>query len=178
MHRHGYKGRKLRRDRDQRRALMKGLATQLVEHGRIETTLPKAKEVLPYAESLIGKAKAGGLHQRRQIISSLTTLEAAHKLVDQIAPKLAGRLGGHLRIKPSRLRVGDNARLATVSFVDDISQLAAASEKTAKQPAKTTVAAPSKSKTPAKQPAATSPKARSAASKPAVASSAKRKKLS
>lgn len=120
MHRHSYKGRKLGRERDQRRALLKGLATSLVTHGAIETTLPKAKEIVPYVETLITKAKAGSLHDRRQIVADLSTVEAAHKLVDEIAPKLTGRNSGHLRIKQTRLRLGDNAQMATVSFVDDI----------------------------------------------------------
>lgn len=121
MHRHGYTGRKFGRERDQRAALLKGLATQLVEHGSIETTLHKAKEVVPYLEALITKAKKGDLHNRRQIISSLNTLAAAHKLVDDIAPQLGGRTSGHLRIKRTRVRVGDNAELARVSFVDELS---------------------------------------------------------
>ena len=86
MHRHGYKGRKLRRDRDQRRALLKGLASQLIEHGAIETTLPKAKEIVPYVEVLITKAKRADLHNRRQVISALATKDAANKLVDEVAP--------------------------------------------------------------------------------------------
>lgn len=120
MHRHGYKGRKFGRERDQRRALLKGLATSLFTYDRIETTLPKAKDLVPYAEVLITKAKSGTLHDRRQIISSLTTLAAAHRLVDEIAPLLVGRTSGHLRISRTRLRVGDNAQLAEVSFVDDL----------------------------------------------------------
>ena len=120
MHRHGYKGRKFGRETDQRRALIKGLATSLVMHGAIETTLPKAKTLVPYVEVLITKAKKGDLHNRRQVIASLTTLSAAEKLVDEIAPKLTGRNSGHLRIVRTKLRVGDNAQLARVSFVDDI----------------------------------------------------------
>ncbi len=120
MHRHSYQGRKFGRERDQRRALLKGLATSLVEHGAIETTLPKAKEVVPYVEALITKAKVGDLHNRRQIVSSLSSVDAAHKLVDQIAPKLRGRTSGHLRITRTDVRVGDNTQLARVSFVDDI----------------------------------------------------------
>lgn len=120
MHRHGYQGRKLRRDRDQRRALLKGLASQLIEHGAIETTLPKAKEIVPYVEVLITKAKRADLHNRRQVISALTTKDAANKLVDEIAPQLKGRNSGHLRIKRTTLRVGDNAQLARVSFVDEL----------------------------------------------------------
>lgn len=132
MHRHSYKGRKLGRERDQRRALLKGLATSLVIHGEIETTLPKAKEIVPYVETLITKAKSGSLHDRRQIVADLSTVEAAHKLVDGIAPKLTGRNSGHLRIKQTRLRTGDNAQMATVSFVDDITVEAEAPKAAAK----------------------------------------------
>src|SRR5437764_11367027 len=95
MHRHGYQGRKLHRERDQRRALIKGLADSLVKYESIETTLPKAKEVVPYVEKLITKAKKGDLHNRRQVLSGLQTISSAHKLVDEIAPKLKGRVSGH-----------------------------------------------------------------------------------
>lgn len=138
MHRHGYKGRKFGRERDQRRALLKGLATSLVIHGAIETTLPKAKEVLPYVETLITKAKKGDLHNRRQVIASLSTLAAAYKLVDEIAPQLTARNSGHLRITRTRLRVGDNAQMARISFVDELKAAPAPAEevKPAKAPAK------------------------------------------
>jgi large subunit ribosomal protein L17 len=120
MHRHGYQGRKLNRERDQRRALIKGLADSLVKYESIETTLPKAKEVVPYLEKLITKAKKGDLHNRRQVLSGLQTIASAHKLVDEIAPKLKGRVSGHLRIEKTSLRRGDNAQLARVSFVDEL----------------------------------------------------------
>jgi large subunit ribosomal protein L17 len=122
MHRHGYKGRKFGRKTDQRQALIKGLADSLVLHESIETTLPKAKEVMGYTEKLITKAKQGGLHNRRRVIAGLQTLEAAHKLVDELAPKLTARDSGHLRVKRTSLRRGDNAQLARVSFVDDLSK--------------------------------------------------------
>jgi large subunit ribosomal protein L17 len=120
MHRHGYKGRKFHRETDQRSALMKGLADSLVKYETIETTLPKAKEMVPYVEKLITKAKKGDLHNRRQVISGLQTIASAHKLVDEIAPKLGGRVSGHLRITKTVFRRGDNAQLARVSFVDDL----------------------------------------------------------
>lgn len=123
MHRHGYKGRELHRDADQRKALLRGLATSLVEHGKIQTTLPKAKELVPYIEKLITKAKKGDLHNRRQVIAQLTTLEAAHRLVDVIAPQLTARDSGHVRLTKTTLRVGDNAQLATVAFVDMINDV-------------------------------------------------------
>ena len=122
MHRHGYKGRKFGRERDQRRALLKGLADSLVKYESIETTLPKAKELVPYVEKLITKSKKGGLHNRRQVISKLQTIESAHKLFDEIAPKLTGRTSGHLKIEKGAFRRGDNAQLATVSFVDDLTK--------------------------------------------------------
>ncbi len=120
MHRHGHQGRKFHRERDQRRALIKGLADSLVKQESIETTLPKAKEVVPYVEKLITKAKKGDLHNRRQVISGLQTVASAHKLVDEIAPKLKGRSSGHLHIAKTVSRRGDNSQLARVSFVDDL----------------------------------------------------------
>lgn len=135
MHRHGYKGRKLHRDSAQRAALLKGLSTSLIEHGSIETTLPKAKELVPYFEKLITKAKNGDLHNRRQIIARVSTKESAHKLVDEIAPQLKGRTSGHVRIEKTRFRVGDNAQLARVSFVDELKE-APASKPVATEKAK------------------------------------------
>jgi len=132
MHRHGYKGRKFGRERDQRAALLKGLAESLVLRESIETNLQKAKETLRYTEKLISKAKKGGLHNRRQIISSLSTIEAANKLVDEIAPKLKGRTSGHLRLEKTSLRRGDAAQMARISFVDN---LEAKPEKPAAKPA-------------------------------------------
>jgi len=144
MHRHGYQGRKFGRETDQRRALIRGLADSLVLRESIETTLPKAKEVLTYTEKLITKAKKGGLHNRRQVIAGLQTLEAAHKLVDDVAPKLGGRPSGHLRIEKTDLRRGDAAQMARVSFVDDLSKAAPkpAKTETAAKPAKPAAAKP------------------------------------
>lgn len=122
MHRHGYQGRKFGRERDQRKALLKGLAGSLIEHGAIATTLPKAKELVPYTEKLITKAKKGDLHNRRQIIASLPNASDAHKLVDEIAPKLGSRDSGYLRIERTGTRRGDNAEMARVSFVDDLTK--------------------------------------------------------
>lgn len=136
MHRHGYKGRKFGRERDQRRALMKGLADSLIKYETIETTLPKAKELVPYTEKLITKAKKGNLHNRRQIIARVQTIESAHKLVDEIAPKLNGRTSGHLRIERTTVRRGDNTQLAKVSFVDDLSKATPAKKPAAKKTVK------------------------------------------
>lgn len=131
MHRHGYKGRKFGRERDQREALIKGLADSLIIHESIETTLEKAKDLRPYVEKLVSKARKGGLHNRRQIIKSVQTLEAAHKLVDDIAPKMK-RDSGYLRIEKSDLRRGDNAQMARISFVDDLNEAPIAKKAEAK----------------------------------------------
>jgi len=128
MHRHGYIGRKFGRERDQRRALMKGLATSLVLHEKIETTFPKAKELVRYIEKLITKAKKGGLANRRRVIAGLSTQDAAFKLFDVIAPQLTGRTSGHVRVERTKLRVGDGAQMATIAFVDEIKPVAVATE--------------------------------------------------
>lgn len=134
MHRHGYQGRKFGREIGPRKALMKGLADSLIIHESIETTHMKAKEIVPYVERLITKAKKGDLHARRQIIASLHTLEAAHKLVDEIAPKLTARSSGHLRVVRTTTRRGDNTQLARVSFVDDLKQAPVAKPAAVKKP--------------------------------------------
>lgn len=161
MHRHGYKGRKLGREKDQRLALMRSLSVALIEHGSIETTLPKAKELRPGFEKLVSKAKIGDLHNRRQLVSALNSVTAAHKMVDQIAPAMK-RTSGYLRIEKTAFRRGDNAPMARISFVDSINTEVAEEvvEEKAAKPAKTTAAA---AKTPTKKassakPAATKPK--------------------
>ncbi len=154
MHRHGYKGRKFGRETDQRSALIKSLAESLVRDQSIKTTLAKAKELVPYIEKLITKAKKGDLHNRRQVIAGLQTIESAHKLVDEIAPKLKGRDSGHVRIEKLGNRRGDNAPLAQISFVDDLAEAPVA-----------------KAAEPKVKPAAAKPKA--PAKKPAVAKEAK-----
>lgn len=133
MHRHGYQGRKFGRERDQRKALMKGLVSSLFEHGKIETTLPKAKDLRPAAEKLITKAKRGDLSARRQVIASVSTLNIANKLVDEIAPQIT-RDSGYLRIVKTDNRRGDNAEMAIVEFVDELKAIPKP-EKTVKKPA-------------------------------------------
>lgn len=151
MHRHGYQGKKFGRKADPRRALIKGLAESLIQHESIETTLPKAKEVVPYVERLITKAKRGDLHNRRQVISGLQTTANAHKLMDELAPKLQTRNSGHLRIEKTTARRGDNAQLARVSFVDDLKEAPVA--KSAAKPAKPATKAAAPKRAPAKKPA-------------------------
>lgn len=155
MHRHGYKGRKFSRERDQRRALIKGLSSNLIDNGSITTTTPKAKELVPYVEKLITKAKKGDLHNRRQVISKVATVDSAHKLVDEIAPRLTNRSSGHLRIEKKANRRGDNAQMATVSFVDDITT----APTTAAKPAAKKAVAKTDAKAEAKKPTTKAPAA-------------------
>lgn len=146
MHRHGYQGTKFHRERDQREALIKGLAESLIIHGSIVTTLPKAKAVVPYVEKLVTKAKKGDLHNRRQVIAGLQTVSTAHKLVDDIAPKLAGRTSGHFRIEREENRRGDNAEMARVSFVDDLKEAPVAKAAAKPKAEKPAAKAPAKAK--------------------------------
>ena len=151
MHRHGYKGRKFGRERDERRALIRSLSIALIEHGSIETTLPKAKELRPNFEKLVSKARKGDLHNRRMIVSTLASVPAAHKLVEQIAPAMK-RTSGFLRIERTALRRGDNTQMARISFVDDINakpEKAATAKKVATKPATKATAKPA-AKAPAK----------------------------
>jgi large subunit ribosomal protein L17 len=152
MHRHGYKGKKFGRERDQRRALIKGLANSLVLEESIETTLPKAKEIVGYTEKLITKAKIGDLHNRRLIMTKLATKEAANKLVDELAPKLSGRTSGYLRVRKTTARRGDNTMMARVSFVDDLTAKAKPTAKAEVKAETKTAAKPAAKKPVAKKP--------------------------
>lgn len=135
MHRHGYRGRKFGRERDQRRALMRGLMISLVEHGTITTTLPKAKELRPQAEKMITVARQGSLADRRRLIAKLN-VDTANRLVDVIVPSLK-RDSGYLRVtRLDQRRVGDNAELATIEFVDEITEVTKPDKPTRKKPAK------------------------------------------
>ena len=135
MHRHGYRGRKFGSERDQRRALMRGLMISLVEHGTITTTLPKAKELRPQAEKMITVARQGSLAGRRRLIAKLNA-DTANRLVDVIVPSLK-RDSGYLRVnRLDQRRVGDNAELATIEFVDEIAEVAKPDKPTRKKPAK------------------------------------------
>lgn len=135
MHRHGYRGRKFGRERDQRRALMRGLMISLVEHGTITTTLPKAKELRPQAEKMITVARQGSLAGRRRLIAKLN-VDTANRLVDVIVPSLK-RDSGYLRVtRLDQRRVGDNAELATIEFVDEITEVTKLDKPTRKKPAK------------------------------------------
>ena len=121
MHRHGYKGRKFGRETGERKALKRGLMCALIEHQSIETTLARAKETRRDLEKLITIAKKGGLANRRLLIARLDSIEMAALLMDEIAPQIK-RDSGYLRIERTGTRRGDNAEMATISFVDEIKE--------------------------------------------------------
>jgi large subunit ribosomal protein L17 len=115
---HGISGRKFGRDIKQRTALLRSLATSLILHGRIITTLPKAKDIKPYVEKLITKAKNKTLHNLRYIDGILYTDEAKKRLFEVIAPKMSGRNGGYSRIYKYGFRKGDMGARAIIEIID------------------------------------------------------------
>lgn len=119
MHRHGYKGRKFGRETDQRTALTRGLMRSLFKYKSINTTLAKAKEIRRPAEKMITLAKKGDLAARRLVIARLNDQAVGNELIDVIAPQIK-RNSGYFRIERTGYRRGDNAEMATISFVDEI----------------------------------------------------------
>ena len=117
--RHRKAGRQLRRTSEQKLALMRNLATSLIEHGAIETTEAKAKELRPFVEKLITKASSGTLHDRRHAIRHVHKRETADKLFQEIGPKFARRAGGYTRILKTGHRKGDGAEMARIELVGD-----------------------------------------------------------
>ncbi len=116
--RHRKAGRQLRRTSEQKLALMRNLATSLIEHGAIETTEAKAKELRPFVERLITKARSGTLHDRRLAGRHIQKREAADKLFQEIGTRFASRPGGYTRILKTRHRKGDGAELARIELVE------------------------------------------------------------
>ena len=109
--------RKLGRPTDQRIAMLRNLTTSLLENGKIETTVTRAKEVRSTAEKMITLGKANTLHSRRQAISYITKEEVVKKLFDEIAPKQAERNGGYTRIIKIGPRRGDAAEMCIIELV-------------------------------------------------------------
>jgi large subunit ribosomal protein L17 len=115
--RHNVGYRKLGRTSGHRRALLRGLATELFRHERLRTTLPKAKELRPYAERLITLARRDDLHARRRVLRQITDRDVVKKLFDTLAPRFATRPGGYTRTLHLGPRQGDGADMAIVELV-------------------------------------------------------------
>jgi large subunit ribosomal protein L17 len=116
--RHLKKGRKLNRTSAHRNAMLKNLAASLIEHERIQTTTPKAKELRPFIEPLITFAKRGDLHARRLVIARLGNPAAVSKLFGELAERFKDRPGGYVRIMHLGRRQGDHAPMSVIEFVD------------------------------------------------------------
>ncbi|MGW7294052.1 50S ribosomal protein L17 [Streptomyces xiamenensis] len=100
------------------RLMLANLATALFEHGRITTTVAKARRLRPVAERLITKAKKGDLHNRRQVMRTVTDKSVVHTLFTEIGPQFANRPGGYTRITKIGNRRGDNAPMAVIELVE------------------------------------------------------------
>jgi len=109
--------RKFGRTHNGRRALMKGLAVSLVRDGKIMTTEAKAKELRPFIEKMITRARTGGLLSRRLLVARLGSEVSAEKLVKEIAPRYTGRDGGYTRITKLAPRAGDASSMAVIEFI-------------------------------------------------------------
>ncbi len=116
--RHGKKFNHLGRKKKHREALLKNLASSLIEHKRINTTLAKAKALRVYIEPLITKSKDNSTHSRRMVFKSLNNKYAVTELFDVVAPKVADRPGGYTRIIKMGFRQGDAAAMAMIELVD------------------------------------------------------------
>jgi len=114
-HRHGY--RKLGRTSAHRAALLKNLSISLIEHGKIETTAIKAKELRSYIEKLITVAGMNDSNAHRAVFAALQSKEATKTLVNEIAPKYTDRAGGYTRITRTRIRRGDATTMAFIELV-------------------------------------------------------------
>ncbi|WP_326819906.1 50S ribosomal protein L17 [Streptosporangium sp. NBC_01639] len=101
------------------RLILANLATQLFQHGRIKTTVAKAKRLRPVAERLITKAKKGDMHNRRQVLTVIRDKGVVHHLFTEIAPTFAERPGGYTRITKVGLRKGDAAPMAVIELVSE-----------------------------------------------------------
>jgi large subunit ribosomal protein L17 len=115
--RHNVGHRKLGRTSEHRRALLRNLATDLFRHERLRTTLPKARELRPFAERLITLARRDDLHARRQVVRQISDRAVVKKLFDTLGPRFAQRPGGYTRALKLGPRLGDGADMAIVELV-------------------------------------------------------------
>lgn len=115
--RHRVKGKRLRRETSQRKALLRNLVTSFMEKERIRTTLAKAKATRPLAEKMITLAKQDTLHSRRLALRYIYKKEVVKKLFDEIGPRFSERPGGYTRIVKIGNRSGDGAEMAVLELV-------------------------------------------------------------
>jgi len=130
--RHKVDGKLFGRTANQRKALLRGIVSSLLEHQRIETTLAKAKEARKIAERIITLGVKGDLHSKRVALSHIPNRTVISKLFSDIAPRFSGRHGGYLRLVQTRNRVNDGAPMAVLEFIDYESIKKSKEEKKAK----------------------------------------------
>lgn len=116
--RHGVHGRKLNRTSEHRKAMFGNMASALIKHEQITTTLPKAKELRRFVEKLVTLGKRGGLAARRQAYAVLRDDDITRKLFDTLGPRYQARAGGYIRVLKAGFRHGDAAAMAVIEFVD------------------------------------------------------------
>jgi large subunit ribosomal protein L17 len=116
--RHGKRIARLNRPPDQRKALIRGLTTELLKHGRIKTTLPRAKALRRYVDRMITLAKDGSLHKRRQALAFVYDKLVVHCMFAEAPKRYADRNGGYTRVLRTFNRRGDNAPMAYIELVD------------------------------------------------------------
>jgi large subunit ribosomal protein L17 len=116
--RHKVSGRLFGRTANQRKALLKGIVSSLLEYQRIETTLAKAKAAKGIAEKIVTMGIKGDLHSKRLVLSYIPNRAVVSKLFSEIAPRFSGRNGGYLRLVQTRNRVNDGAPMAVLEFID------------------------------------------------------------
>ncbi|EME30961.1 50S ribosomal protein L17 [Galdieria sulphuraria] len=115
--RHGDRLKKLGKPADQRKALIRALTTELLRHGRIKTTLARAKVVRSFADKMISLSKEGSLHARRQAMAFIYDKQLVHALFEQAPERYADRNGGYTRILHTMPRKGDNAEMGVIELV-------------------------------------------------------------
>ena len=131
--RHQVKGRKLGRSTPHRKATLQALAVALIKEQRIQTTLPKAKELRTFVEPIITRAKEDNTHNRRQVFSKLRDKYAVTELFDNIIPEVGVRPGGYTRVLKLGRRLGDSAQMAVIELVDFNDVKPESAEKTKKR---------------------------------------------
>src|SRR5512143_1510020 len=163
--RHRNTGRQFGRNSSHRRALFRNLVTSLLEHGKVETTEAKAKEIRGIADKMITLGKRGDLHAKRLALAYIQSRDVVAKLFSDIAPRSANRNGGYTRVIKTRVRLGDSAPMAVIELVDREGAAPAA-------PKKARVAAPAAEAPKKAAPVAEEPKAEAAPVEPVAEASA------
>jgi large subunit ribosomal protein L17 len=117
--RHGVSGRKLNRTTSHRLAMFRNMVSSLLQHERIYTTLPKAKELRRWADWMITLGKRGDLHGRRQALATIREKATVHKLFQELAPRYQNRQGGYTRIVKVGFRRGDASPMCLIELITD-----------------------------------------------------------